>query len=315
MDGHGKGLFGLLVWPRGLERSAVKRDIAFRLGRHLVSGVTIEADGVRFYLDTSDRVVSREVFIYGMYERPLMAAAVAALGELGLPSCLRGRWLLDVGANIGTASLTAIRHFGAAGTIAFEPDPRNQRILRINRAMNDLDERIVAFEVAVSDANGTVMFERSSWNWGDNRVRVDGASATQARELDEEGREVIEVPTAPLGGVLADNDLDLERCGLAWIDVQGHEGHVLSGAPELLSSDIPLVVEYWPYGLRAADGLERFERLVRDSYDYFVDLRPAGGGSPVPREVREIEEVGRSLSGSEDDTDLLLVPRSLLSRG
>lgn len=313
MDGHGKGLLGLLAWPRGLERAAVKRDIAFRLGRHLVSGVTIEADGVRFYLDTSDRVVSREVFIYGMYEQPLMAAAIAALGELGLVDCLRGRWLLDIGANIGTASLTAIRHFGAVGTIAFEPDPRNQRILRINRAMNELDERIVAFEVALSDGEGTVGFERSSWNWGDNRVRV--AGSPRVRDLDEDSREVIEVPAAPLGKVLADNDLDLERCGLAWIDVQGHEGHVLSGAPELLSSDVPLVVEYWPYGLRAADGIERFESLVRESYDYFVDLRPSVGGSHEPREIREIEGVGRRLNGPEDDTDLLLIPRSLLRRG
>jgi FkbM family methyltransferase len=309
MDGHGKGLLGLLAWPRGLERDAVKRDIAFRVSRHFVRALTIEVDGIQFYLDTSDRVVSREVFIYGMYERPLMATALSALSDHGFGDRLRGRLLLDIGANIGTASMTAIRYFGAAGSLAFEADPRNFRILGLNRALNGFEERIHAFDVALSDRPGTVSFERSTWNFGDNRVRIDGIESADA--FDEGSREVIEVRAAPLDDILEEQggDWGLERCGLAWIDVQGHEAHVLSGAASLLASGIPIVVEYWPYGLRAANGLERLNDLIESSYDSFVDLRPRGSSVPRSAPVSKLELLQESLAGPEDDTDLLLLPR------
>ncbi len=57
------------------------------------------------------------------------------------------------------------------------------------------------------------------------------------------------------------------------MDVQGHEAHVLRGASELLRSDVPIVIEYWPYGLRRAGGLETLHSLIAEHYAYVIDLR------------------------------------------
>ena len=87
---------------------------------------------MRFHLDTEGREVSGIVFIFGLYDRPVMEAAFAALAHNGGPADFEGRLFLDMGANIGTATLTAVAHFGAGGGYAIEPDPANFRTLSVN---------------------------------------------------------------------------------------------------------------------------------------------------------------------------------------
>jgi hypothetical protein len=75
-----------------------------------------------------------------------------------------------------------------------------------------------------------------------------------------------------LDSLVEEGSLDLESLGLAWIDVQGHEGHVLAGAAGLLASAIPIACEYWPYGLKRAGGFDRFHALVSGLRSGFIDL-------------------------------------------
>ena len=39
---------------------------------------------------------------------------------------------------------------------------------------------------------------------------------------------------------------------LIWIDIQGYEGYAFRGAKDLLSREIPVVTELWPYGMVSA---------------------------------------------------------------
>jgi hypothetical protein len=40
------------------------------------------------------------------------------------------------------------------------------------------------------------------------------------------------------------------------MDTQGYEGHVLAGARRLLDSGTPLVMEFWPYGIKRVNYFE-----------------------------------------------------------
>jgi FkbM family methyltransferase len=62
----------------------------------------------------------------------------------------------DVGANVGLYTLPSARAVGAAGRVyAFEPLPRNARILRRHISLNHLDN-VELCEIAVSDRGGTL---------------------------------------------------------------------------------------------------------------------------------------------------------------
>jgi FkbM family methyltransferase len=308
-DGRGRLLLrrALALRGDGDERRAAARDLAFRLARNFTPGFSIEVDGARYHLDTADQGVSRILFIYGLYDRPVMEAAFSALAHNGGPSDLEGRAFLDMGANIGSATVLAATHFAAGGGYAFEPDPDNFRTLRLNLEANGLSESVRAFRLALSDSAGRVEFERSDLNYGDHRVRVAGSAADDA--LNESTRAVIEVEATTLDQMVDRGDVDLSDVGLAWIDVQGHEAHLLAGATALLSSDVPVVVELWPYGLRAAGALERFRALLDEHYDRFVDLGgPKGEPSVEPQPIDALESTAARHTRHDDHTDLLLLP-------
>lgn len=64
----------------------------------------------------------------------------------------KGETLLDVGANIGVFSLYA----GLRGhkVVAVEPESQNYSLLNQNIFLNKLDEKVEAFNIALSDKNG-----------------------------------------------------------------------------------------------------------------------------------------------------------------
>lgn len=89
------------------------------------------------------------------------------------------------------------------------------------------------------------------------------------------------------------------------MDVQGHEGHLLSGASRLLASTVPIVCEYWPYGLERAGGLERFHALVTAFRSRFADLStPDVSVLPISR----LGALRGQYTGVIGYTDLLLLP-------
>lgn len=262
-------------WARRLrgQGAGLGRRLAFDVLGRVTPTLSVKTDGLRLHVSTSDRVVSRETFARGAYERPQFERVLHELRTAGLGSALDGRGFLDIGANIGSATCLALRHYGAGKAWSFEPAPENLRLLRRNVIANGFAEQAQVLAVALSDHDGDVTFELSPAIWGDHRVRVGGTFPDHSSELfDEARRHTIAVPARRLDSLVDAHKIDAGAIGLAWIDVQGHEAHVLAGASALLSAPVPIVCEYWPYALERAGGLERFHALVESSRAEFIDL-------------------------------------------
>ncbi len=109
-------------------------------------------------------------------------------------------------------------------------------------------------------------------------------------------------------GLVETGDVDIDRVGLAWIDVQGHEGHVLAGATSLLERPIPAVTEFWPEALRRAGGLDRFRALVAGRYSEVVDLRRSlAEGRAELTPTGRLDDLIERYAGAASFTDLLLI--------
>lgn len=300
-----------------LKKLRIRRDQLRRLIRRTGTQIVVREDrGINYVIDLADESeVTHWIWFYGRYEEPLLARAAACLADDGFGDRpLEGQTFLDVGANIGTASLCALVRQGAAGSLLFEPHPSNLRLLRMNLAANDLTARGRVCAVAVSDAEGEVTFEESEDNIGDHRVRDEVSAAAGA--LGEEHRTTITVPATTLDAGIAAAGVDPAQVGLVWVDVQGHETQVLDGAASLLEAGVPWCVEFWPYGLDRAGTLDRFISTVEASFDHAWDLgTPEGWDLSIPSppgrriELSEIAKIAASIPDAEQSTNLLFVPK------
>jgi hypothetical protein len=107
-----------------------------------------------------------------------------------------------------------------------------------------------------------------------------------------------------LDDVLTAEGIEPSAIGLLWMDTQGHEVHVLRGSQKLLARGIPVVTEFWPYGLsRAGISGDEFIEAVQKRFTHFYDLRDA---RLAPADIAAVPELF-SRYPDVKFTDLLLL--------
>lgn len=283
-------------------RASLARRVAFGVIRQLrlTPVLAVDASGIRYYLSTADRAIGVDTFSDGSYDQHLMELAIELINQLTGRPAMQDRHFVDIGANVGTAAIPAVKLFGAAGAICFEPDPENFKLLRCNLIANDLEDVVIAVNVALSDTAGSAQLELSTWNWGDHRVRR-GPVAQHGT------RRAVHVELERFDDAAAEAGFDIDTAGVVWLDTQGHEGFVLAGADTILKSNVPVVTEYSPSDLRQAGGLELLNEVIAGHYRTVVDLRASfADGVTVSYDAQDIVRVEARYVGTAY-TDLLLL--------
>jgi FkbM family methyltransferase len=289
---------------RALRRSIPGPNaFAGKLRPSLLSALTPVAasTGSPTYLfSTKDKEIGWTTYRQSSFDEHKTAWVVHRIG--GLPS---GSTVVDIGANIGTVAIPLVTRHGAARVVAFEPEPLNFKLLRCNVLLNDADDRITCIQVAVSDKTRTVEFELSEDNYGDHRVRARDAAVTDS--MREFARATISVPARTLRDALAQTSVRAEEIGLVWVDTQGHEGQVLTGAGDL-PGKAPWVMEYWPYGLRRAQGLDLFHQIVTEYFSQVIDIKLSiAEGRDVALDAGDVARLADRMTTPRSHTDLLLL--------
>lgn len=286
---------------------------AFPLVARLSPFVGVEHDGVRYVISTRERRgVGLGTFVTGTFDEEVLRRMLLELEKhLGITT-LRGMTVLEVGANIGTETVSLLKRHEVERVVAFEPDPENARLLRANLALNGVHDRAEVHEMALSNVDTTLLLECSAENWGDHRIRI--ADAELADRLpdhyNEAERVTVEVHARRIDSLAESGELDLAAVDLVWMDAQGHEGHVLAGAQPLMAAGVPVLTEYWPYGLARAGGLDRFHALVAEGYGAIVDLQSNRDEPPVTVDPARITTLADRYSDEAGAyTDLLLLPK------
>jgi FkbM family methyltransferase len=278
-------VYRLATNPRARERWQRERllDAAAAKG---IDAIGIRDDrGHTYYIDPRDAIIGRLIFVEGSYEAAVFDRAAAVLD-------MHPDQILDIGANIGTATVELLDRFHGARAVAFEPDKRNCRLLAQTLVANDLRDRVTIIPVALSDADGFVELEVSADNFGDHRVRA----TTEPGRFAEHDRPTRSIPARRLETMIRSGELELGNRVLTCLDAQGHEGHILAGGPVLLKH--PLIVEFWPYGLRRAGGYDRFLEAIEASTIVVLD------GTQRTTTVGDLHAMGLG----DGHTDLLIHP-------
>lgn len=311
---NSKNLMRVVRNTNGARRLALRASIFFLAGR-LTPFIGVEREGVRYVLSTSETDgVNFSTFIHEVFDEETVRRMSMALGQHTGITTLEGLTVLEVGANIGTETVSLLVRHGVARIVAIEPDLENVRLLRANLDLNDVRERVQIHQMALSDADGVLTLECSEENRGDHRIRLPASGP----DLRNEGqRVVVEVPGRSVDSLADAGDIVLDDIDLVWMDAQGHEAHILAGAERLAATSIPVLTEYWPYGLRRVGALDRFHTLVAQRYSKVIDLRTGLDEPAVVLDAKDVAELAdRYVARRREDpvvpyTDLLLIPAGL----
>ena len=149
-----------------------------------------------------------ECYYYGKYDRSELTFLERYMDE--------NMVLLDIGANIGSYSLYAVKKTGCKA-IAVEPEPKTYAELKNNIDINLLNDYITAFNCAVGDVTGRVRFT--------NNLDM---SNHIVEDQDESGENIIEVECRRLDDFITTGDV-------LKLDVEGVEALALCGSERLLS--------------------------------------------------------------------------------
>lgn len=214
--------------------------------------VTVESWNGRLTFDSADSFIGRHLCIEGSYERSAISSATAWLEANGYIKPNGGGTLIDVGANIGMITTTLLGQKWFEKSVCFEPLPANMRLLRINIKQNGLTSRVTAMNFALSVQAGEYALEVSATDTGDNRIRLPGSGGALPGAYGEQHRKEIRVPVDTLDHALVGAGVSPGDAKVIWMDIQGHEAKCLEGAPKTLSAKMPVVLNFWPYGLYRA---------------------------------------------------------------
>ena len=267
-----------LLVGRPALRDIVMKALAAR--GHLVF---CDLGDVRFFVDPGDRVVGAWLMWHGGWQRTEINRAVAVLSAAGrLPA---DAVFIDVGANIGTHTVYALRtgHFGSA--VAFEPEPQNIRLLSMNLDVNGLAHRSVVVPKAAGATTGRAVLHLHPRNKGAHAIGF-------APSVD--GVDRLDVPVVRLEDALRELGVAIGSIGLLWIDVEGYEPQVLRGlGDEVMAKAVPIAFEFAPHRYDAGSKRRLVQRLAAHYTCMYRLAGPTDKAAPISglSSIEQIEDV------------------------
>jgi FkbM family methyltransferase len=244
--------------------------------------------GEYFLVFTDDKVISKGVYASsrGGFDFQKFERAVKLLG-----AGFQLDMLVDVGANLGTICIPAVRRGYARQAIAIEPEPRNYRLLVANILLNDLGAAIKPYQAALGGPNMPFLkLGLSPDSSGNHRISVESS-----------GNEIV-VPSTTLDDIAPSLTRDHS---LIWIDTEGYEGIILSGARAAVANQVPLVIEFTPQFMRLLNSYGPLKQALLN-YSVYYDL-----ADPTPRGVAlseaSLDALWHHFIGPAFQTDLLVM--------
>lgn len=255
----------------------------------------------------SDMVIGKSLIDNGEFQESKISEVKKFIEE-SYSDCLDV--FIDIGANIGTHSVYAIKEAGFKSVTSFEPDLNNYNLLVANLSLNGVLRVSKNNLMALSNVVGLIEMELSPSNYGDHRIKAKSTDISFGEEFE---REYVSVPVTTLDEYVRQQSCDWSNA-LVWMDTQGHEGYVLEGGSGFIKSKFGpryIVAEFWPYGIKRANAYEKFFEFINRAEDVY-DLSRSENGRFLKVEAAHLAELYLDmLKQTEKEmhphTDLLLV--------
>jgi FkbM family methyltransferase len=227
-----------------LSRQIRGRWQARSLGEHGIA-IVAETKNGRLCVQPGDFNVSRSLLQNGEYDWPQISWLKQVLNAQSRA--------VFAGAHIGAVLIPLARMVEMRSMLAYEPSPRNFKLLNMNLALNGI-EGVIAINAALGDHCGNIQFTENSINTGNSRIApANGEITVKLETLDR---------TIPPHW----NSIDLMV-----MDIEGSEVAAMRGARTTLAKTKNLYIEFSPVqlheqGSSAAEFAEIVARHFKSAY-------------------------------------------------
>lgn len=164
-----------------------------------------------------------------------------------LPNNINPEWIMDIGANEGHVTISAMNAFPNANIICFEPVKETFKTLQINldpyyreNLKRSLPRRIILRKVAISDFNGDAEINITTSNPANSLLDQNKCYAKYNPSVCETGKEKINVIT--LDSYIPSLPTDCKRVDIVKIDVEGLERNVINGGTMFFKYYVDMII-------------------------------------------------------------------------
>lgn len=223
--------------------------------------VTCTVEEISYIATAKDNVIMRSMFVSRVNWAAGAMKRFYELSKYYYNIDDSAGYFFDLGANIGTTGIYFTKKLAPnLKLIAFEPDPENYKMHRLNVILNNMESGTIIVNCGLGDKFDEMTLYRGLSNPGGNSILKPGAGRLP---------EIIKI--IPLDSYLVENNIAASEVKYIWIDTEGFESQVLLGAKNLIKEN-PLPV-FMECNLRAWDDSGLFEdmmALLSESYSHFI---------------------------------------------
>jgi FkbM family methyltransferase len=173
------------------------------------------------------------------------------------------KFILDIGAHVGSHSVIYKKLNPDAIVFAFEPQKQLYKLLTFNIANNNLDG-VYSYNCAISNYVGRA-----------NMMPYSSDGSNSGEQIQYGGDRVFNLAGLSLGAggesvqVVSIDSLKFTGCDFIKIDVEGYEPHVLVGALATISSFSPVISFEYNEKMNYDLGMSSFDVLDKLGYTYY----------------------------------------------
>ena len=158
------------------------------------------------------------MFIDKSFDYRILTKAIKLLGKKNSKLTL-----INIGAHIGSTGIPVIKKNNFKNLIAFEPTKRNFRLLKANIFLNEIDDRVQAYNLAISNKKANLYLAIKRGNIGGNYISKNKQKNTEIVKSD----------------ILDNYTYNLNKNNsLIFIDAEGHEPNIFLGAKKTIKKKI-----------------------------------------------------------------------------
>jgi len=212
------------------------------------------------------------LFVKKCFEYDIYRRSVDFLKTKGLLKS-KENVLIDVGVNNGVITIGSIISKDFNYSFGVDGCSDHIKSCHKNLRLNQIEKSAKLFNCIVSDEKRMVSFQKSKTNFGQHCVS--GEKENFDYIFGEGGNSQESTESTTLDTILEPYLVEIERGNsLLWIDVEGHEGFVFKGAKDVLSKNIPCVMELCPYMIRRSGmEIEEYISIIQKYWNEFWIIR------------------------------------------
>jgi len=262
--------------------------------------VTCTVEGLSYIATSADNVIINNMYVSHINYSSDNIRVFQMLAKKYYNVDDSAGYFLDLGANIGTTGIYFTKKLAPnLKLLAFEPDPENFKMHRVNLILNDMENKATLINCGLGDKVDEMTMYRDLRNPGHNNLTEPKENVSTER-----------VKIIPLDSYLAENKIAAQDVKYIWIDTEGFEAQVLFGAKNLLRENpAPIFMECNIKVWKESGRSEEFLALLSEYYSHLIHV---AGNSKALYPIEALMNVGNPESGIGGNGDVFFIRRGAL---